>query len=215
MTDFVEYNDYANIRNKFSRFYETFIDKSGNANDIIPFLKNSFEHVDPSDKRNSNNFNLLTINNFSRLQAEALRCKIYNTEVLKNKYTRKVPVNASGPKNSNSRTIGLINFTMGNDDIVGGSTTTKSQFTNLSTDANNYVIRKSDPKISLLFSTLVIIEIFIDILEAYKSFIDLDTNNNKNNIEHILIVGKNSRPEPYNNKNHGFYLKKKTDQVSN
>jgi hypothetical protein len=215
MTDFVEYNDYANIRNKFSRFYETFIDKSQNANNIIPFLKNSFEHVDPSDKKNSNNYNLLTINNFSRLQAEALRCKIYNTEVLKSKYTAKVPPgNSSGPKNSNSRTIGLINFTLGNDDIVGGSTT-KSQFTNLSTEANKYVIRKSDSKISLLFSTLVIIEIFIDILEAYKSFIDLDTNNNKNNIEHILIVDKKSRPEPYNNKNHGFYLKKKTGQVSN
>jgi hypothetical protein len=213
MTDFVEYNDYANIRNKFSRFYETFIDKSPNANNIIPFLKNSFEHVDPSDKRNSNDFKLLTINNFSRLQAEALRCKIYNTEVLKSKYTIKVPDNASGPKNSNSRTIGLINFTMGNDEIVGG--TPKSQFTNITTEANNYVIRKSDPKISLLFSTLVIIEIFIDILEAYKSFIDLDNNNNKNNIEHILIVDKNSRPEPYNNKNHGFYLKKKTGQASN
>jgi hypothetical protein len=213
MTDFVEYNDYANIRNKFSRFYETFIDKSQNANAIIPFLKNSFEHVDPSDKRNSNDYNLLTINNFSRLQAEALRCKIYNTEVLKSNYaTNQKDNQKTGPINSNSRTIGLINFTMGNDEIVGG--TPKSQFTNADTYANNYVIRKSDSKISLLFSTLVIIEIFIDILEAYKSFIDLDTNNNKNNIEHILIVGKNSRPEPYNNKNHGFYLKKKTGQAS-
>jgi len=214
MTDFVEYNDYTNIKKKFSRFYETFIDKSRDANDIIPFLKNSFEHVDPSDKKNTNNFNLLTINNFSRLQAEALRCKIYNTEVLTSNYTINQTDNQkTGPVNSNSRTIGLINFTMDNEDIVGGSTP-KSQFTNVSTDANNYVIRKSQSKIDLLFSTLVIIEIFIDILEAYKSFIDLDTNNNNNTIEHILIVGKNSRPGPYNNKNHGFYLKKKTGHSS-
>jgi hypothetical protein len=213
MTEFVEYNDYTNIRNKFSRFYETFIDKSRNANDIIPFLKNSFEHVDPRDKKNSNDLNLLTINNFSRLQAEALMCKIYNTEVLKSNYaTNQTDSQKTGPINSNSRTIGLINFTMGNDEIVDG--TPKSQFTNFSTDANNYVIRKSQSKIDLLFSTLVIIEIFIDILEAYKSFIDLDTNNNKYTIEHILIVGKNSRPGPYNNENHGFYLKKKTGQAS-
>jgi len=210
MSHFVEYNDYANTRNKFSTFYESFIDKSRNANTIIPFLKDSFQHVEPSDKKDSNHLNLLTINNFSRLQAEALRCKIFNTDILRTKYvSNAIGAQRTGPINSNNRTIGLINFTQGNDVIVSG-TDSKSQFTNTATNANTYVIRKSQPRVDLLFSTLVIIEIFIDILEAYKSFIDLNTNNDINIIDNILIVSKNSRQEAYNNKNHGFFLKTKT-----
>jgi len=212
MTDFVEYNKYVNTRKKFSIFYETFIGKSREANIIIPFLKDSFQHVDPSDKKYINNLNLLTINNFSRLQAEALRCKIYNTEVLKTNYTALSSTQSIGPTNSNNRTKGLINFTIDNDDIVNDSTGIKSQFTNETTDANTYVIRKNQPKIDLLYSTLKTIDIFIDILEAYKSFINFDINKDIDIIDNILIVDKKSRPGNFNDNNHGFYLKKKTSQ---
>jgi len=209
MTVSVEYNNYVDTRRKFSIFYETFIGKSGEANIIIPFLKDSFQYVSSNDKIYTNNTNLLTINNFSILQAQALRCKIFNTKVLDQPYA--VETSATGPVNSNNRTKGLINFTMGDDNIIDG--TTQSQFTNEATLANKYVIRKNQPKIHLLFSTLATIEIFIDILEAYKSFINFDINKDIDIIDNILIVDKNSRPGGYlDDNNHGFYLKTKTSQ---
>ena len=178
----VEYVEYQAIRDNLEKFYSIFINKNeGKSQKHIPFLKKSFDNYIETATDNSRITNatptLLSVNNFAELQSQALKGKIH--------HTTKAVENGQSLFNSNNTTIGFLNFTKRDDDI-------NADITSVNTVADNYIVIKSTERTNLIYTTIEIIEIFINILEAYKNFIikSQQKNISLNNITDIFIVGR-------------------------
>jgi len=183
-----EYVEYESIRGNLDRIYGIFIDKNeSKSRKYIPFLKKSFEtYTDGSttDKSiiTSTTTTLLSVNNFAELQSQALKGKL--------NHTKRSGVNDETPYNSNNASTGFLNFTKRDSD---------SDSAVISTVADTYIVVKSEKRASLIYTTIEIIEIFINILEAYKKFTikSLQKNISMNTVTDIFIVSSKVRKAGY------------------
>jgi len=180
-TNTVEYVTYIRRKDNLDKFYSIFINKNENNSQLyIPFLKKSFDNYDDTAQDISSiistRTNLLSVNNFAKIQSQALKGKISHT--LR-------PVSATNTTyNSNNSTAGFLNFTTRDSDYG-------SNPSSLATVANIYIVTESVERKNLIYATIEIIEIFINILEAYKKFIIKSHRKNMSmdTITDIFIVG--------------------------
>jgi len=207
MSNSVEYIDYESTRTKLEKFYEVFINKEEiSSSTYIPFLKKSFQHYEGTDvvigeSDVKANETLLSINNFAFLQSQALKGKMFHS----------IASSQANDENyhSNNSTKGFLNFTKRIEDEAPHTKKVSDQ----------YLVTKSEQRGNLIFATMEIIEIFIDILEAYKDF--LITSKQKkisiDNVNSIIIVNNDINKSanevilPYNK---AFYIEKRIGKSS-
>ena len=189
MTTTVQYPQYENTREKLDKFYNAFINTDNKkSKKYIPFLEKSFANYIYNSSRDNSIANLvdtttlLSVNNFAELQSQALRGNMRHAQLA-------ISNNAS-LSHSNSASTGFLNFTTRDSDRGTGVIRPQSV-------ADNYIVKQSVKRTHLIYATIEIIDIFINILEAYLNFIieSEQKNISISNITDIFIVGRNVKKQ--------------------
>jgi len=187
MTTTVQYPQYENTREKLDKFYNAFINTDNKKSQkYIPFLEKSFaNYIYNSSRDNSiaslaDTTTLLSVNNFAELQSQALRGNMRHAQLA-------ISNNAS-LSHSNSASTGFLNFTTRDSDRGGTRPQSVADF---------YIVSQSAKRTHLIYASIEIIDIFINILEAYLNFIieSEQKNISISNITDIFIVGRNVKKQ--------------------
>lgn len=182
----VKYNEVIKLINNM---YSKYININNIADNRAPFIKETLKNINKKDIKDvdfgkiSNNYNIDNTS-FTKLINEIIYCNLGNIDV------------SNIIIDNTHRTKGYLKFVKSDTSQVARTVKTT----------------KNDDIIKNILSSMHLVNVFIDILEAYKSFLDNTDNleHLKKNVNNIFIVNKKSKKSTditnLSDNNYGYWI---------
>jgi len=182
----VKYNE---VNKLLSNIYSKYININNLADERTPFIKETLKKINAGDIQDvdfgilDNNYNI-DKTSFTKLINEIIYCKLGN-----------INVDKSNNVDNTNKTKGYLKF-------VSSGTKTEKGIVN--------IVKNNDVTNNIL-SSMHLVNVFIDILEAYNSFLNEIANleHFKKKINNIIIVNKNAKKSTdigKNDENYGYWI---------
>lgn len=189
----VKYND---VNKLLGDIYSKYININNSAESRTPFIKDTLQKISDEDIKDVNfgqetasgNYNI-DKTSFTDLIKELIYCKIGN-----------IDIDLNNPIDNTHRTKGYLKFVKSKAERVTGELAVEK----------NKEIRNN------ILCSMNLVNVFIDILDAYNNFLNDNANleHLKKKVNNIVIVNKNAKKSADNGKgdaNHGYWIESGTE----